>query len=397
MKFEKKQSNKRHNLLNSTFKPVFFLLVLTMIFLVCKRKPESAKIIEDYIIELTPVQELGKKLFYDRNLSSPPGQACVDCHSPEAGFANPNSFLPVSQGVHKDRFGNRNDLVAAYAAFSPEFHFDTIENVYVGGLFWDGRAADLVQQAKKSFLSPLKMANPDKQTLIDKIRNSNYSDLFKEIFGIDALENTENAFNMVAEAIAEYEISEELNQFSSKYDLFLQGQVELTEQELRGFVLFQAEDKGNCAACHPNQPGPDGTPPLFTDYTYANLGVPKNAENPFYYLPEEFNPDGINYVDPGLGGIVNKQEEIGKFKVPTLRNVAITGPYMHNGIFKTMRQVVSFYNTRDIRPWPLPEIPDNVNHNKLGNLGLTEQEIDDIVAFLFTLTDGYIPDNNKVK
>ena len=147
--------------------------------------------------------------------------------------------------------------------------------------------------------------------------------------------------------------------------------------------------KGDCAACHPSKPGEDGRPPLFTDFTYDNLGVPKNPENPFYYLPKEFNPAGVDFVDLGLGGVLNKPEENGKFKVPSLRNIAITGPYFHNGFFKTLRQVVVFYNTRDVGPWPAPEVRENVNRDELGDLGLTEQEIDDIVTFLKTLTDGY--------
>ena len=110
-----------------------------------------------------------------------------------------------------------------------------------------------------------------------------------------------------------------------------------------------------------------------------------------YYLPTEFNPDDVEFVDSGLGGFLNKPEENGKFKVPTLRNLSLTSPYMHNGIFKTIRQVVVFYNTRDIGPWPEPEYPKNVNTDELGSLGLTEQEIDDIVAFLMTLSDGYSP------
>jgi len=156
--------------------------------------------------------------------------------------------------------------------------------------------------------------------------------------------------------------------------------------------LFEDENKGLCAECHPSGPGPNQEPPLFTDFTYDNLGVPKNPENPYYYLPKSLNPDGEQFVDLGLGSIVEKLEENGKFRVPTLRNVAVTAPYMHNGVFKTLRQVVVFYNTRDVGPWPAPEVPQNVNREELGDLGLAEQEVDAIVAFLRTLTDGYEPE-----
>jgi cytochrome c peroxidase len=338
---------------------------------------------------LTQKETLGKKLFFDKNLSTPSGQACADCHSPETGFANPNADYPVSQGVHKDRFGNRNDLPAAYAAFSPTFHYDANEGLYIGGQFWDGRAANLTEQAKGPFLNPLEMANPDEKSVVEKVRKSEYADLFRKVFGVASFDDPNKAYDMVAEAIAAYEKSSELNPFNSKYDLYLAGKVAMTEQERRGLELFEDEEKGNCAACHPNQPGADGTPPLFTDFTYDNLGVPQNPENPFYYLPKNLNHNGVYFVDLGLGGVINKPSENGKFKVPSLRNVAKTAPYLHNGIFKNLRQVVVFYNTRDVGPWPPPEVRMNVNHDELGDLGLSEQEIDDIVAFMHTLTDGY--------
>lgn len=338
---------------------------------------------------LTKKESLGKKLFFDKNLSTPVGQSCADCHAPETGFANPNADYPVSQGVHKDRFGNRNDLPAAYAAFSPPFHYDAEEELYVGGQFWDGRAANLAEQSKGPFLNALEMANPDEKTVVEKVRNSEYAGHFMEVFGAGAFDDPNKAYDMIADAIAEYEKSSEVNQFSSKYDLYLAGKVDLTEQERRGLELFEDEDKGKCAECHPIQPGDDGTPPLFTDFTYDNLGVPQNPENPFYYLPKELNPDGVYFIDLGLGGELNKPSENGKFKVPSLRNIAKTAPYLHNGIFKNLRQVVVFYNTRDVGPWAPPEVRANVNREELGDLGLTEQEVDDIVAFMQTLTDGY--------
>ncbi|MFC1539045.1 cytochrome-c peroxidase [Candidatus Latescibacterota bacterium] len=339
---------------------------------------------------LTQKQELGKKLFFDKNLSTPRGQSCADCHAPEAGFSNPDNTLPVSRGVHSDRFGNRNDLTASYAGYIPDFHYDSEKGMYAGGSFWDGRANDIVEQAKGPFLNILEMANPDEQSVVDEVKNSEYAALFKTVFGESSLEDTDSAYNMIAEAIAEYERSPELNKFNAKFDLFLRGEISLSEQEKRGLSLF--EDKGECAECHPSSIRNDGTHPLFTDYTYDNLGVPKNAENPFYYMTKDLNPDGVDYVDLGLGGVVNKSEENGKFRVPTLRNVALTAPYLHNGVFKTLREVVMFYNTRDIGPWPAPEVPENVNPEELGNLGLTAQDVDDIVAFLETLSDDFIPE-----
>ncbi len=340
-------------------------------------------------LPLTKKEQLGKALFLDQNLSTPPGQACAHCHAAEAGFGQPEAGLPVSRGVYPDRFGNRNDLTAAYAAFSPRFHYDATERHYVGGLFWDGRAATLEEQARGPFLNPLEMANPNAAAVVAKVQQSSYANLFRDVFGPEAFADPNRAYDSIAEAIAAYERTPEVNPFSSKYDLFLEGKATLTDQERRGLASFEDEKKGRCAECHPSRRGPQQEPPLFTDFTYDNLGVPKNPENPYYYLPKPLNPDGTKFVDLGLGGVVKKAEENGKFRVPTLRNVARTAPYMHNGIFKTLRQAVVFYNTRDVGPWPAPEVPQNVNREELGGLGLTEQEVDDIVAFLGTLTDGY--------
>ena len=338
---------------------------------------------------LTPKESLGKLLFFDPMLSTPPGQACSHCHSPVSGFGNPNQQLPVSRGAHPDRYGNRNDMTASYAAFIPPRTFDEAEGVWVGGLFWDGRAASLAEQAKGPPLNPLEMANSDAEAVVVAIREAPYRGQFLEVYGEGALDDSEVAYDFMADAIAAYEMSRELNPFNSKYDLYLAGEVRLTEGELHGLALFEDEGKGNCAACHPSRPGPDGSPPLFTDYTYDNLGTPKNPENPYYFLPSEFNPDGVDYVDLGLGPVAGDPELNGFFRVPTLRNVAATSPYMHNGVFHTLYQVVSFYNSRDVAPWAGPEVAAAVNRDELGDLGLTPQEMENIVAFLKTLTDNY--------
>jgi len=344
---------------------------------------------------LTPKENLGKLLFFDPMLSTPPGQACSHCHSPSAGFGNPNQQLPVSRGVHPDRYGNRNDMTASYTGYIPPLAFDDSEGHWVGGLFWDGRAASLTEQAMGPPLNPLEMANPDAEAVVAAIREAHYRDQFLEVYGEGALADAEEAFEDMADAIAAYEMSGELRPFNSKYDLYLAGEVQLSDGELHGLSLFEDEGKGNCAACHPSRPGPDGSPPLFTDYTYDNLGTPKNPENPFYFLSSEFNPDGVDFVDLGLGPVVGDPEFNGFFRVPTLRNSAATPPYMHNGVFHTLYQVVSFYNSRDVGPWPAPEVASSVNQDELGNLGLTPREMESIVAFLRTLTDGYEPSGGR--
>ena len=342
--------------------------------------------------ELSKKEQLGKLLFFEKSLSTPVGQDCSSCHKPEFAFADPDTGIPVSKGAVEGRYGNRNDMPAAYAAYVPPLHKDTVEDIWVGGLFWDGRANSLEEQAMGPPLNPLEMANRDTVSIRDKLSELEYAGMFEEIYGPDALNDPSTAFSNMADAIAAYERSAELNRFDSKYDLFLRGEAELSEQEIRGMGLFVSEQKGNCAACHPSTPSQDGTPPLFTDFTYDNLGAPRNPENPFYKLSPDLNPDGFDYVDLGLAITVNDPAENGKFRVPTLRNAALTPPYLHNGVFKTLYQVVAFYNTRDVGPWPSPEVAENVNDEELGDLGLTNQEIEDIVAFLMTLSDGWKPD-----
>ncbi len=335
---------------------------------------------------------VGKLLYFDTNLSDPPGQSCASCHSPDTGFAEPHLGFPTSQGANPHLFGNRNSPTAAYAAFSPDFHYDDAEGLYVGGQFWDGRAVDLVAQAQGPFLNPLEMAMANEAAAIDVVRSSEYAPLFELIYGETIWDDVTAAYEAVADAVAAFEQSAEVNRFSSKFDAHLAGTATLTAQEQRGLDLFEDESKGNCAACHTSQAGADGEAPLFTDFTYDNLGTPPNPENPFYGMPSEHNPDGAGFVDLGLGGELGEAAENGKFKVPTLRNIALTAPYMHNGVFSTLQEVVDFYNTRDtVTTWGDPEVADNVNTDELGDLGLTPEEVDDIVAFMLTLSDGWAP------
>ncbi len=362
--------------------------------------------------ELTDEEKLGKLIYFDDDLSVPKGQSCASCHDSEFGFADPDSSRAVSQGAIPVRFGNRNSPTAAYAAFSPDFYYDENEGMYIGGQFWDGRADNLSEQAKGPFLNPLEMNNPSEAAVIQKIRHSDYAGLFENVYGEGALDDVETAYDLMADAIAAYEETDELNKFTSKYDKYLAKEVKLTKQEREGLRLFNNPKKGNCAACHPSTAGPYAAEPLFTDFTYDNLGVPSNLGMiedstdleyyyPFYYPPiaSTFNPYGLDFVDYGLGGalmggIDENLGEIGKMKVPTLRNVAITPPYVHNGVFTSLKEVVHFYNTRDVpgAGWPAPEVDMNVNTDELGDLGLTDEEEDAIVAFMETLTDGYEPE-----
>lgn len=342
---------------------------------------------------MNSLERVGLELYFDENLSTPPGQSCASCHLPTAGFTDPDDHLPTSEGVHPGRFGSRNSPIVPYAKFSPPFHFDRKEGLYVGGQFWDGRAATLEEQAKQPFLNPVEMANPSPKSVVEKVRKAWYADHLNKLFGEAVYKDDEKLYDAIASAIAAFERTDAVSPFNSKYDLYLAGKAELTPQEKLGLEMYEREDKGNCAACHPSKPGEDGSKPLFTDFTYDNLGVPSNNNNPHLRNDATFNPDGDKFVDLGLGGKtgVNKRSEHGKFKVPTLRNIAVSGPYMHNGVFDNLKDVVDFYNSRDTQPkrWGPPEVAANVNTDELGNLGLTTEEVDAIVAFMETLTDGY--------
>lgn len=349
------------------------------------------------------VESLGKKLFFDRSLSQPDGQSCATCHAPRAAFTDPDDSEPTSNGVLKKRFGSRNSPSVAYAAFSPVFHFDEEEGLFVGGQFWDGRAADLVEQAKAPFLNQLEMHNRNINQVVQAVRQAPYANLFRQVFGGASLNRGREAqaYQQIAEAIAAYETTEEVSPFTSKFDYYLKGKARLTRRELVGLELFN--NKAQCAACHPSTVIGDEPGPLFTDFTYDNLGIPKNWDNPFLYMPKDLNPDGLNFIDLGLGRIVALSDpvaaeaEMGKFKVSTLRNIAVTAPYGHNGLFKSLKEIVHFYNTRDVSGagWDRPEIPETMNTDELGNLGLTGDEEDALVAFLETLTDGYVPPKSR--
>jgi cytochrome c peroxidase len=383
---------------------------------------------------LTPKQELGKFIFFDENLSVNANQACAACHSPSAGWTGADGTINAQGAVYEGslpgRFGNRKPPSSAYATQSPILHYviQKKEALFVGGNFWDGRATGeklgnpAADQAQGPFLNPLEQALPTAADVVERVCTSAYSDLFKRVWGAEACvpANVNMAYDDIALSIAAFEASPESNAFTSKYDLTFKGKAKLTKEEQRGYALFRG--KGKCHRCHVA----NGQRALFTDYTYDNLGVPKNPENPFYNQTA-YNPLGYDWVDEGLGGFLASRANyaqfasanMGKQKVPTVRNVGkgsceaesgnpncFVKAYTHNGYFKSLKGIVNFYNTRDVKPacadpfttaadalaqncWPVPEVAANVNNAELGNLGLSPQEEDDIVAFLTALTDGY--------
>ena len=344
-------------------------------------KPSTTALIE-------AKQALGKALFFDPVLSVTGKQSCASCHAPSHGMADPGS-LAVSSGAIKGQFTRRNAPTVSYAKFVPPRYFDKKEQHYVGGLFHDGRAQTLEKQMEGPMFSGAEMGNTSKKSVIDRLRSGAYLARFSALYGDAALANTETGMQQLAEVITQYERSKEVNPFSSKYDYYLAGKVSLNKQEQRGLKVFSAENKGNCAACHPHEATKSQTPPLFTDFTYDNLGVPVNPAYAGIFGEHNIGKNNI-LPDRGLGEITRDKAQDGLFRVPTLRNIGKSAPYMHNGVFASLKEVVEFYNERDIKEqWGKPEVPQNVNKDEMGNLKLSEQDVEDLVAFLHTLTDGY--------
>jgi cytochrome c peroxidase len=412
---------------------------------------------------------LGKLLFYDRNLSVARNEACAFCHMPEAGFTGPVSALNQTTvsypGSIRTRFGGRNPQTHTYASFSPVLHYNAVQGDMVGGAFWDMRAtglrlnSPLAEQAQGPPLDPAEMGMVDAACLVYRASSRPYRSLAERSWGAQAFAIrwprnvnaicdqpgpapasdplpvhlapvdrgiAQSTFDRIAQSIAAYEGSEEVNSFSSKYDYVMAGKAKFTPQEQLGYALFRSKAT-HCNECH--RDGGPGEEPLFTDFTASNLGLPSNRGIPLYQenVPDRFgytaNSAGSGFVDPGVGGFlegpgnpVNQwlprgQSFVGKYKTPTLRNVDkrprpdFVKAYMHNGYLKSVREVVHFYNTRDALPrcnpgdpgekltcWPAPEHPETMNRRQLGNLGLSTTQEESIVAFLKTLSDGYPED-----
>ena len=325
------------------------------------------------------IQNIGRQIFFDTSLSNPKGMACASCHSLDKAFSDPRAAA-VSVGADNKSKGSRNANTLTYSLFSPVFGFSAEEQDFVGGQFWDGGAKDLEEQARRPFFRSIEMNLLNSLELAERIKTASYSEDFKAAYGNDIFDDPEATLTAVVSAIAAFENSDVFHPFTSKYDYWVVNQAELSEQELRGLEAFENPQKGNCAACHPSAVGESRKNALFTDFTYDNIGLPAN-------------PALVQAIDQGLKAVTERPDDIGRFKVSSLRNVEITAPYFHNGVFNTLEEAVHFYNARDVdSSIAAPEVPGNINRDELGNLGLTKQEELDIVAFLKTLTDGFKPE-----
>ncbi|TQV74972.1 cytochrome-c peroxidase [Aliikangiella marina] len=344
----------------------------------------TTTLVDGTIVNTAALVSLGEQLYNDTNLSTPAGQSCASCHSLSAGFADPNTQNPTSLGADGISFGGRNSPTASYAAHipAPQIVMRTPPNggnanaVRIGGLFWDGRAESLEEQAKGPFLNPVEMGNSDESEVIAKLRNAAYAGEFEALFGNNILDDVDRSYDYIADAIAAFERTDVFSPFSSKFDQVQNGTASFTAAEQRGENLFNG--RAQCDRCHSSDAD---QPQMFSNFEYENIGVPSNP-----LLPAVMSDP--SFVDNGLGDITGNNRDNGRFRTSSLRNVAITPPYMHNGVFNTLREVIDFYNTRDTSFNQLPEVAENVDQGgNIGELGLNENEINDLIAFLETLTD----------
>lgn len=432
------------------------------------------------VIKNPELVQFGRQIFHDENLSIRRNMSCDTCHSAKAGgtaaIDNANRLIGTQPGSLFEDFnlpptptntmGFRAVQTNTYAVFSPPLHREVDgqgEIFFRGGNFWDGRATGFFtgraaqEQAMHPFIGDLEQGLPAPACVVYRVIHprdpQTYRVRYEALFGdhltkvgwpkdmdeicasskgvLTPLPNSPHdsegllssfderqlqvAYSNIGLGLFAFQKSPDVSPFSSRYDQFQKGEVQLSAQEIRGLQLFVG--KAKCDSCHVSQPAKNEPGAMLTDFTYDNLGVPRNPANPMYrsaYL----NAAGNQWVDKGLGGFLAQQDafreeaaaNIGKFKVPTLRNVAkapspsFVRTYMHNGYFKTLDQVVDFYNSRDLKPacpnplttveeaerqgcWPEPETSANLNRTELGNLGLTAAELKDLVAFLETLSD----------
>jgi len=403
-------------------------------------------------VPLSPTARLGQKIFFDRSLSASGKMSCVSCHNPAHAYAPANSLSTQLGGRQLRLQGIRAVPTLTYLERTPKFaiRLDTAfdpddrrlpkaarpasspspnstppqdshpdsqnplqsqQVVPEGGMDWDGRAVVLADQAGGPLLDPREMANKDGPELLAKLKAASYADQLVAVFGPGVFKSPATGLTDAYLALARFQMEDRsFHPYSSKFDYYLAGRAQLNPDEQRGLELFDNPDKGNCAACHLDRPTKNRLPPVFTDYEFEALGVPRNR-----LLSANRNPA---FFDEGLCGPLRndmtRESYCGLFKTPTLRNVATRRVFFHNGAVHSLEDAVRFYAERQTRPekWyprkangavemydDLPaahrvnvDIKDApFNRHRGQQPALSEQEIKQIVAFLNTLTDGYQP------
>jgi cytochrome c peroxidase len=369
--------------------------------------------------QVNVLAELGRRLFFDTALSGSGRLSCASCHDSAHAYGPPDARPVMPGGKDMRQMGLRAVPSLKYLQAIPPFteHFRdsddegdaSIDNGPTGGLTWDGRVDRGRDQARLPLLSPFEMANDSPEVVVAAVKQSAHADLLRRAFGVAIFADARKAFDGIVQALEAYEQRyTEFYPYSSKYDAYLAGEAELTASEARGLATFNDPAKGNCAHCHISARGRDGTPPQFTDYGLAALGVPRNTE-----IPANADP---SFYDLGLCGPLrwdfrDRPEYCGMFKSPSLRNVATRRTFFHNGVFHTLKEVLAFYVERDTNPekWyprdqdgvvrKFDDLPSRYHANvnveppfdrHIGDRpALSNEEMDDIIAFLQTLNDGY--------
>lgn len=369
--------------------------------------------------QISPLARLGKKMFFDASLSASGRLSCASCHSAEHAYGPPDARAVRLGGSHLDQEGpravlslryvlNRTPVWSAAYASSPAERLEEGIEPPAGGYGWDGRFNSLREQATFPLLAPNEMANASAAEVASKLWRASYAGEFRRIIGAAAFSDPNRAFMNARLALERFELEDpSFHPYTSRYDEYLEGRAQLTDQELQGLALFSDPARGNCASCHPVAKAADGSHPLLTDYQFEALGVPRNSE-----LRANADP---GYFDQGLCGPLRIDQRrtasyCGMFKTPTLRNVATRTVFFHNGRFHTLKEALQFYVTRDTNPalwYPTDSSGAVEKFNDLpaearGNVDVidepltrsrgsepvwNEAEINAAIAFLQTLSD----------
>lgn len=410
------------------------------------QNPNPVQMVRPRVAPLSAMAQLGRQIFYDADLSSSGRLSCASCHSPQHAYGPPNDGPVMLGGPDLATQGARAVPSLAYLERQPPFSIgpDNPENENVnlaamaaqgqsaaraqktassaqaaanivpqGGLFWDGRADTLQDQAVMPLLDPREMDGGDVATVAAKLRNASYAKAFAELFGPGVFGSPRLLVDEAMFAVGRYQVEEpSFHPYTSKFDYWLEGKARLSAAELRGHQLFNDPNKANCAGCHVDQPSRDGLPPLFTDHQYEALGAPRNVALAVNQDAEYFD---LGICGPSRTDMAAQTQYCGMFATPTLRNVATRKAFFHNGVFATLQQVLDFYNFRDTDPqnvYPrgadgtvlkyndVPvrfqanvDVADPPFDRHLGETpAMTAQDETDIIAFLQTLTDGYTPE-----
>ncbi len=372
---------------------------------------------------LSLAAQVGQKMFFDKTLSGSGKLACSSCHDPDHAYAPANALAVQAGGKSMNRSGTRAVPSIRYKEYVPPYAdlLDNPDGISApgpgGGFTQDGRASDLAEQAKIPLLDANEMANEDGAHVVHTIAQSDYAELFRQAFGADIFSDSDNAFQKAVQALQAFQLEDySFHPYSSKFDLYAANKIggALTDAERRGFAVFMNPQKGNCFACHYSGAGLNGSVAMFTDYSYEAIGVPRNSSIAVNRNSKYYDLGICNRSDHAAA---QSKRFCGMFKTPTLRNVATRQVFFHNGQIKSLREAIEFYNTRDTHPerW-YPKVngvvqkfddlppPYRGNLDKQGPLDgralgseppLTAQDVDDLIAFLNTLTDDYTPPETK--